>query len=212
MARTKNLEDSAYKRGRRDDILAAAAGLFSKQGFAVTTVREIGDVVGMNSGSLYYYFPSKEAIADALLRRYLDYVWERYDAVSSDGSLGAGERLVKVLEISVLSIDEYYNEVILFQRDGRQLARDAGLDYVTERRRKFRDLIIGLVKDGIATGDLRSNLDVHLTYNFIRDTIWSVASWYKPGSGTTIQAVSDSYLPLVLAGIVQRPIESSSGK
>jgi AcrR family transcriptional regulator len=47
---------------RRDKIVAAAATLFTKKGFKSTTVRDIASKAGMNSGSLYAHFSSKEEI------------------------------------------------------------------------------------------------------------------------------------------------------
>lgn len=51
----------------RDDVLAAAARLFGTQGFAATSTREIAQAVGIRQPSLYYHFPTKDAILSALL-------------------------------------------------------------------------------------------------------------------------------------------------
>src|ERR1700730_5741620 len=57
---------------RRAEILELAAELFAKQGVDRTTVREIGNAVGMLSGSLYHYFESKEAIVTEIVTGYLE--------------------------------------------------------------------------------------------------------------------------------------------
>ena len=62
----------------RDRILASAARLFAKKGYAETSVRELAVAVGLNSASLYYHFPSKNAILEQILQDYLDQVWYRY--------------------------------------------------------------------------------------------------------------------------------------
>lgn len=51
----------------REQILEAAGGLFTTQGFAATSTREIAEVVGMRQASLYYHFSGKEAILAELL-------------------------------------------------------------------------------------------------------------------------------------------------
>lgn len=53
----------------RDRLLAAAARLFRRQGYAVTTVREIGAEVGILSGSLFHHVRSKEEILFAVMER-----------------------------------------------------------------------------------------------------------------------------------------------
>jgi TetR/AcrR family transcriptional repressor of nem operon len=52
-------------------ILDAAARLFHEQGFNATGVSTILREAGVNSGSLYYFFPSKEALLQAVLERYV---------------------------------------------------------------------------------------------------------------------------------------------
>lgn len=47
---------------RHRDILEAAALLFAERGYAATSVRDIGERVGLLGGSLYHYIKSKEAL------------------------------------------------------------------------------------------------------------------------------------------------------
>lgn len=51
---------------RRREILEAATALFGRQGYEVTTVQAIATSAGVAAGTVYLYFPSKEAILDAL--------------------------------------------------------------------------------------------------------------------------------------------------
>ena len=51
---------------RRREILDAATKLFAKRGYDVTTVQGIASQAGVAAGTVYLYFPSKEAILDAL--------------------------------------------------------------------------------------------------------------------------------------------------
>jgi AcrR family transcriptional regulator len=49
-----------------DEVLAAARALAREQGLASISMRAIGARVGLHASSLYQYFPSKDAIYDAL--------------------------------------------------------------------------------------------------------------------------------------------------
>jgi AcrR family transcriptional regulator len=51
-------------------LLEAAARVFVKEGYARATTNRIAAAAGVSVGSLYQYFPSKDAIAVELLRRY----------------------------------------------------------------------------------------------------------------------------------------------
>jgi AcrR family transcriptional regulator len=50
-------------------ILGAAEILFAQRGFAGVSVREIAGQVGLNQGSIYNHFPSKQALYEAVLQR-----------------------------------------------------------------------------------------------------------------------------------------------
>lgn len=53
-------------------ILAAAARVFARAGYAATTTNHVAAKAGVSIGSLYEYFPSKDAILVALVERHLD--------------------------------------------------------------------------------------------------------------------------------------------
>jgi TetR/AcrR family transcriptional regulator, cholesterol catabolism regulator len=52
---------------RRLELLAAAARLFRRQGFAATTTRDIATAAGMRSGSPFYHFENKQALLAAVM-------------------------------------------------------------------------------------------------------------------------------------------------
>ena len=54
---------------RPDEVLDAAMALFIENGFAATRVDDIARRAGLSKGALYLYFPSKEAVLEALVRR-----------------------------------------------------------------------------------------------------------------------------------------------
>jgi len=54
-----------------DLVLVAAAQVFEAHGYAAGTTNRIAERAGVSIGTLYQYFPSKEAIAVALLERHI---------------------------------------------------------------------------------------------------------------------------------------------
>lgn len=55
----------------RDRILDAAARVFGHHGYAAGTTNRIAEAAGLSVGSLYQYFPNKDAILVELVRRHL---------------------------------------------------------------------------------------------------------------------------------------------
>ncbi|MBK6847886.1 MAG: TetR/AcrR family transcriptional regulator [Proteobacteria bacterium] len=54
-----------------DQVLTAAAQVFETFGYAAGTTNRIAERAGVSVGTLYQYFPSKEAVAVALLERHI---------------------------------------------------------------------------------------------------------------------------------------------
>lgn len=54
----------------REKLLDAAEGLINRQGFAATSIDQILERVGATKGTFFYHFASKQALADALIRRF----------------------------------------------------------------------------------------------------------------------------------------------
>lgn len=54
-----------------EEILSAAARVFEAHGYAGGTTNRIAEAAAVSIGTLYQYFPSKEAIAVALLERHV---------------------------------------------------------------------------------------------------------------------------------------------
>jgi AcrR family transcriptional regulator len=67
----------------RDRIVTAARELFWVQGYEATSIAEIVEKAGVNPGSLYYFFKSKESLLLAVLDWYLANLGEVIDPVFS---------------------------------------------------------------------------------------------------------------------------------
>src|ERR1700752_43269 len=88
------------KRGERRvaALLAAAAEVFAETGYRAATMSSIAEKAGAPIGSLYQFFPSKEAAAAGLLSRYLGEMF------------GPGEELVQ--QLPTTDLKEFSHELI----------------------------------------------------------------------------------------------------
>jgi AcrR family transcriptional regulator len=55
---------------RRAEIAEVAVRLWAERGFDGTSVAEVAEAAGVSKGTLYLYFPSKQALLEDVLRRY----------------------------------------------------------------------------------------------------------------------------------------------
>lgn len=64
----RRLTQAEAKRRTRAQLLAAAAQVFARKGFAGASLEEISELAGYTTGALYYHFPNKERLFLDLLR------------------------------------------------------------------------------------------------------------------------------------------------
>lgn len=59
---------------RKQEILDAAIRVFARKGYEKTSISDIANEIGISQGLCYRYFPSKEAIYDAALEEYAQFI------------------------------------------------------------------------------------------------------------------------------------------
>ena len=185
---------------RRAELLAIAAGLFADRGLRATTVRDIADAAGILSGSLYHHFDSKESMVDEILRGFLDDLFARYREIVAR-RLGPRATLEAVVVASFAAIDGHHAAVAIYQAEARRLAEQPRFGYIRTRLTEFRKMWQDVLRAGVADGSFRSDLDVELSYRFLRDTVWVGVSWYRPGGKLGVDEIARQYLSIVLDGI-----------
>ncbi|MFI6416880.1 TetR/AcrR family transcriptional regulator [Streptomyces sp. NPDC050842] len=188
---------------RRHELLATAAEVFAAQGYNATTVRKIADAAGILAGSLYYHFDSKESMLDEILSGFLNELWGRYDAVLAAG-LGPRETIEALVTESFREIDRHRAAVAIYQKESRHLREQPRFGYLDDSQQRFEKAWLGTLERGVTAGVFRADLDVRLTYRFVRDTVWVAASWYRPGGQHSPEEIARQYLSMVLEGVALR--------
>lgn len=79
--RPRKTVDERDDGNRRHALLEAAAQLFRRKGFAATTTRDIAAASGMQSGSPFYHFKSKDALLLAVMEEGMNSALARQHAV-----------------------------------------------------------------------------------------------------------------------------------
>jgi AcrR family transcriptional regulator len=189
--------------------MALAAGLFATKGIAATTVRDIGEAAGVFSGSLYHYFPSKDAIVSEILGRYMDDIHHRFAGVAERSP--SPEATVRGLVRETLEIiDEHPHPTAMYQND-RQYLRDHGLlEPVDSASRAVRNFWMVALRAGVADGSFRDDIPPELFYRSVRDTLWATTHWPNRGRYSTAE-FADLLAGLFFDGL-RRPAPGTGGQ
>jgi AcrR family transcriptional regulator len=87
---------------RVEALLAAAARVFAAKGFDAATMTEIATESESSIGSLYQFFRTKEAVAEALVRAQVDALWQRLDGLAERAPALATADLARALAVCLV--------------------------------------------------------------------------------------------------------------
>ena len=99
----------AKKGETREVILDAAEKVFFQNGFEKTSVKMILEEAQIVTGSFYHFFPSKEALFEAVTERFLNAYAERIGGILGDESLSFRQIIRMIPEEMGRSAEIFYN-------------------------------------------------------------------------------------------------------
>ncbi len=183
---------------RLQEVLDVAARLFREKGYRSTSVAQIGEALGMNKASLYYYVGSKEDIARQLILRAARRL--RYVSSSPDiDQLPPEEALAKLVREHCSVIMDYPNEMgLLIQQ--RRFVEPRALGEITERERLYIAHVRNVIARGIADGAFR-RIDPGVATQMILDTINGLLRWYRRKGSLSRDEAIEEVCGFVVAGI-----------
>lgn len=82
---------------RRNEILDAAEALFLTKGYDKTTINDILRSIGIAKGTFYYYFTSKEAVLDAMVKRVVDAGVEAARGIANDPAFTVHKKFLLIM-------------------------------------------------------------------------------------------------------------------
>ncbi len=105
---------SAETRGR---LLDAAAAAFLERGYDGLTLGEVTERADLGTGTLYLHFPDKRALYEAVGRRALAGMYQRWQRVSTERD-SAEERVLAMMRVALEFVTTHRDEARLFLVDG----------------------------------------------------------------------------------------------
>jgi AcrR family transcriptional regulator len=155
-------------RAKPDDtrarIMETAEALFRRLGYNKTAVADIAAELGMSPANVYRFFPSKNAIVEAICQRCLAEVEAKAWAVAR-GKGPAPPRLERL----ILEILAYHKENLLTEQRVNDLVMAAiELSWGAIRAHKdvMRTVVEVILRDGIESGEFEP-VDPHVTAELI---------------------------------------------
>lgn len=186
----------------REEILSAAAWLFRYEGYYATTMRDIAEKSGIEAGSIYYHFASKEEILNAVLdigiRHLYGAVTEIIDQAKQHPK-DFRKTFATLIEthLTFLLTDSDFTSANI--RNYPMLSDDARASH-RELRASYAHAWGGFLKNAKRAGHLRSDISVTVIRQFVLGAMNWTVEWYNVKQ-YPVQILAERMSKLILDGM-----------
>ena len=164
------------------NILNTARKHFLKDGFSGATLRNIVKDAGLTTGAFYKYYPTKEALFDALTDPYIEHIYQIYDRVVEDfEKLSAKEQTSNMSDTSGDGMDqmidyiyEHYDNFRLLLKCGDSGKFETFIHNMVDREmRSSLEYVKKMKEDGIEIPIVGESL-MHMIYTGFFSSIFQI--------------------------------------
>ncbi|MBB2892469.1 TetR/AcrR family transcriptional regulator [Flexivirga oryzae] len=190
----------------RARILQSALESFARNGFHGTSTRMIASLAGISPGAVYVHHQSKEEL---LFQLSLEGHQEALDVVVAAAAAATpeqapGDRLAVVMADFAAWHARRHTIARVVQYELAALTAEHHA-VIAKVRRRTRDVVRGIVDDGIRTGEFEVDKPDLATVALLSLGI-DVARWYRPGAWTP-EEIGRYYADLALHVVRHRPAD-----
>lgn len=205
-------EESAHRRTQEDGpiaegaqrILDGAAKVFRENGYAGTRLADVAAAAGIQTGSMYYYFKSREHLVVEMLRL----GWKRtnalvrfsVDALPSDAT--ALDRFSTAVTAHLLSVLRNSIHSSALVRIVGQIPESVREQTVTQQR-AYLNYLRGLVQDAIASGEIWSDLDPAAVTMLVSGALNWAVEWYRLEGALSLEDLAFQVSSMMFDGVTK---------
>ncbi|AZC38904.1 MULTISPECIES: TetR/AcrR family transcriptional regulator [Pseudomonas] len=179
----------------RGKLLQTAAHLFRNKGYERTTVRDLAGAVGIQSGSIFHHFKSKDDILRAVMEETIHYNTALMRAELAEAS-SVRERVLALIRCELQSIMGGSGEAMaVLVYEWRSLSAQGQADVLALRDiyEQIWSQVLGEAKDaGFIKGD------VFITRRFLTGALSWTTTWFRADGSLTLEQLAEEALTLVL--------------
>jgi AcrR family transcriptional regulator len=186
----------------RNRVLKTAAQVFAEHGYSGTTMRAVAERAGLQAGSLYYHYSSKEDLIEAVLAMGLRGVADavRLAVAAAPPTAPARERISIAIHAHLTSLLEYGDYALASRRLLGQVPPRIRRKHIALRD-DYGNFWLSLLEAAQAAGELRADADLHLARTFALGALNYALEWYRPG-GKPLQDIGNEFTLMICDGIL----------
>ena len=179
----------------RGKLLQTAAHLFRSKGYERTTVRDLASAVGIQSGSIFHHFKSKDEILRSVMEETI-----RYNTALMRASLAEAttlrERVLALIRCELQSIMGGTGEAMaVLVYEWRSLSSESQ-QFILGLRDTYEQLWLDVLNEAKAAGYVHS--DPFILRRFLTGALSWTNTWFRPEGPMSLDQLAEEALSLVL--------------
>jgi AcrR family transcriptional regulator len=187
---------------KKNHILDVAGQAFYDRGYALTTLDDIAQVLGVTKPFIYQFFPSKTELLSSVCGRTTAFASVIAQmALDEEGS--PTRRLTGMVRMLTLEVIKGRVSLAVCFREEKHLPPD-GLARLQQDRRNFNRALRLLLQQGRDAGEFAVG-DITVALQSITGLATWIYTWYQPGGKLTPDAIADEVVALVLRLVGAQP-------
>ena len=195
----------AYE-ARRAEIIRAAGEAFRARGYHGTSFKDIGERLGLDRATLYYYFSNKQDLFQTATSSAVERNALSAERLAGNGMASAEkvEQLFRNLLDSYTRLDYPYMFVFLDEDVSRIAKGPEGREWARSIRGlsdRFEAAVNRIFEEGIAAGDFSADVPATMLTRAVIGMVDETRRWYRPEEGHTAETIAGFFSKMLLDGI-----------
>jgi AcrR family transcriptional regulator len=180
-------------------IREAGLGLIFEHGYEAMTLRQLATEVGLQQGSLYNHFRTKQELLFKLIMHHMENLLAELDTALS-GIADPVERLSAFVGFHVRYHITRRREVFISYSELRSLEPE-NYNAIVALRGRYEDVLTGIISDGVAAGTIRT-ADARIAAFGLIAMLSGIVNWYQPKGRRTADEIAAIYKEMAFCGLV----------
>ena len=185
---------------RRQILLKEAAQLFRKKGYLSSSLRELAKRAGIQGGSVYHHFGSKQEILFQVMDNTMSTMIKNANAVLVQ-SKNLEAQLCALMHFHIGYTISDSDETFITDDELRHLDED-NYSKVIAKRDKYQKLFEDIFTAGKEQG--WQVVDPKLAARAAIQMSTGVSRWYRADSALSIDEIAEQYTKIILSGLLPR--------
>ncbi|WP_339509795.1 TetR/AcrR family transcriptional regulator [Pseudomonas sp. RL_15y_Pfl2_60] len=179
----------------RGKLLQMAAHLFRSKGYERTTVRDLASAVGIQSGSIFHHFKSKDEILRSVMEETVRYNTAMMQA-ALDEATTLRERVLALIRCELQSIMGGTGEAMaVLVYEWRSLS-DEGRAHILALRETYEQIWLEVLAQAKAEGYFKA--DPFIIRRFLTGALSWTTTWFRSEGPMSLDQLAEEALSLVL--------------